>query len=70
MATTKKRNGDARAKDFLDGAVEVFCHGPRPHDLSNLTDVVKGDVTVVLDVLGLVIVALEILQGLDDESNI
>uniref|UniRef100_A0A2P2KFV1 60S ribosomal protein L12-like n=1 Tax=Rhizophora mucronata TaxID=61149 RepID=A0A2P2KFV1_RHIMU len=62
-------NGHARAEDLLNGPTQVLGHGPGPHDLGDLDDVIKGDVAVVPNVLGLLAVALGLLEGLDDEGG-
>ncbi|KAG1332013.1 putative 60S ribosomal protein L12-like [Cocos nucifera] len=69
LAVDGAADGDAGAEDFLDGAGEVLGHGSRPHHPGDLNDVVEGDVAVVLDVLGLLAVALRLLKGLDHQGG-
>ncbi|KAL6992033.1 hypothetical protein U1Q18_010144 [Sarracenia purpurea var. burkii] len=53
-------------EDLLDVFNEVFGHRSRAHDLHDLDHVVNGDVTGVLDVLGLLVVAFQFFEGFDD----
>jgi hypothetical protein len=62
-------DADAGPHDLLDGPGQLLGHGPVPHGLGDLDDVVEADVAAVLDVLDLLPVPLGFLGRLDDERR-
>jgi len=49
LAVNSAANGLSSAEDFLDGAGHGAGHGADAHLLSNVVDLVEGDVAIVLD---------------------
>ena len=69
LAINGAPNADAGPEDLLDGAGHLLGHGPGPHGLGDLDNVVEADVATVLDVLDLLPVPLGLLERLDDERR-
>lgn len=65
---SNKTNDDSQGTD-LDSASEVLGDGARAHGAGDLVELLKGDVTIVLDVLLLLSVALRLVEGLDDQGG-
>ena len=59
----------AGAENLLHCAGQVLGHGPRAHDPGDLDNIVQRNVAIVLDVLGLLAVALGLFEGFDDQSG-
>uniref|UniRef100_A0A0A0KIC9 Uncharacterized protein n=1 Tax=Cucumis sativus TaxID=3659 RepID=A0A0A0KIC9_CUCSA len=62
-------NRNASTENLLNGSTEILSHRPGAHNPSNLNNIVKRDITIVLDVLGLLAVAFGLFEGLDDQSS-
>lgn len=65
LAASAKRS----AKDFFDGALQIFGHGLEAHGAGNVDDLIEGNALGVLDVLLLLPVTWRLLEGLDDERR-
>jgi hypothetical protein len=62
-------NGDACAEDFFDGADKLSGVRLGSHLLGDINDLIKLDLAVVNDVLGLLTVTWGFLEGLEDKGS-
>ena len=62
-------NGDGGTEAFEDATLEGVGHGVSTDVLSDLDDLLEGDVARVLDVLDLLAVTRGLLEGLDDAGG-
>jgi hypothetical protein len=62
-------NRVAGSQDFLDGSRKLAGHGALTHFLGNVDDLIKGQVSIVLDVLDLLAVTNGLVQGLHDKRR-
>ena len=69
MAIDSAANGESSTKDFLDGTLKLTSEGLVTHGTGDLNNVIKSDVTRVLDVLLLLAVTRGLLESSDDQGR-
>lgn len=69
LSINSASNRNTRPRDLLHSSSKLLRHRPRFHNLSNFNNIVKRNVTVMLDVLRLLPVTLWFLQGLDNQRR-
>ena len=69
FSVDRASDGRAGSEDFLDGTREGLGAGAGSHLPGNIDNLVEGDVSIVLDVLGLLPVPGGLLQSADDQGG-
>jgi hypothetical protein len=69
LAIDSAANGESSTKDFLDGTLKLTSEGLVTHGTGDLNNVIKRDVTRVLDVLLLLAVTRGLLKSSDDQGR-
>uniref|UniRef100_A0A7C8Z7W9 Uncharacterized protein n=1 Tax=Opuntia streptacantha TaxID=393608 RepID=A0A7C8Z7W9_OPUST len=60
---------DTSAENLLDSTLKLLRHRSGPHNPGDLNDIIKRDVSSVLDVLGLLPISLRLLERLDNQRR-
>jgi hypothetical protein len=69
LAVNSAANRESSTKDFLDGTLKLTSEGLVAHSTGDLNNVIKSDVTRVLDVLLLLAITRGLLESLDDQGR-
>lgn len=69
LAINIAADGVARTEDFLHGTFELLCHGLRSHGAGNRDDLVKREIAVVDNILGLLSITGGLLELSHDKSR-